>query len=374
MGTKLPWPRLKDVAVPLLAVDEQPAGARATRKRSIPGESTARTLVIVVAVPEVGGSARLGASPPKRLEETREAGSTTLLVSAELRPQVLQAVTEEVLDPPATNANAPSGENDTSRGGRGERNLFQRILCRPHIQIRAGRDESLQIVRRKVRRGRARNGKRRAGTAGGVEHDDLGRGRRSAASRDRHRIGIGAGKNHFLPVGRNGQHFSGHGLELRHRGRSGDGRSASAPGFRKMKNPCPCRPSCPGDRRPESSASPAIPPPCPRCCSAKLMGTSRLVHPVVVAQLPAESGKPGARYVDRGRGRGSRGGGGQERRPHRRRPRDRSAAAASIRYCRSAECRKRPRLRRRPAESSTRSAGSPPPWPDWTNSRSKARR
>src|SRR5437763_5204303 len=42
VGTKLPWPKLNDVAVPLLAVGEHPAGARDTRNRSMPGESTAR--------------------------------------------------------------------------------------------------------------------------------------------------------------------------------------------------------------------------------------------------------------------------------------------------------------------------------------------
>src|SRR4051794_5087016 len=88
-GTKFPWPRLNDVAVPALAVEAHPTGARATRNRSIAGGSKARMLVIVVAVPAVGGSARLGASLARASIEKGTAGSTTLLINAGTRPQVL---------------------------------------------------------------------------------------------------------------------------------------------------------------------------------------------------------------------------------------------------------------------------------------------
>src|SRR6185369_2002802 len=117
-GTKLPWPRLNDVAVPALAVDEHPEGARDTRNRSIPGGSKARMVVVVVAEPIVGGSARLGESLPSAFMKAGVVGRTTLFgVKDEPKPQVLQAVTEDELEPPATNAKAPSGANDTSVAG-----------------------------------------------------------------------------------------------------------------------------------------------------------------------------------------------------------------------------------------------------------------
>ena len=65
--------------------------------------------MIVVAVPGVGGSARFDASPASAFMNEGVAGKTTLFVSAELRPQVLQAVTEEALDPPDDECESPFG-------------------------------------------------------------------------------------------------------------------------------------------------------------------------------------------------------------------------------------------------------------------------
>ena len=50
------------------------------------------------------------------------------MVSAEVRPQVVQAVTEEVVDPPETNAKAPYGENDTALAG-AVREIFFNESC-----------------------------------------------------------------------------------------------------------------------------------------------------------------------------------------------------------------------------------------------------
>src|ERR1700704_3242086 len=74
VGTKLPWPRLKDVAAPLVAVGAQPSGARDTRKRSSPGESTVRTVVVVVAVLKVRGATRLVVSRPSAWRNEGSAG------------------------------------------------------------------------------------------------------------------------------------------------------------------------------------------------------------------------------------------------------------------------------------------------------------
>ena len=127
-GDKAALARLKDVAAPLVAVGKQPTGARDTRKRSTPGESTARTLVVVVAVLKVGGFARFAVSRPSAWRNEGSAGSTTLVGSAEVRPQVLKAVTADVVDPPDTNAKPPSGANDTALAGAG-REIFFKESC-----------------------------------------------------------------------------------------------------------------------------------------------------------------------------------------------------------------------------------------------------
>src|ERR1700730_427306 len=116
LGTKFPWPRLKEVGIPGLTVGEQPAGVVATRKRSSPGGSTAKTLAIVVAF-AIPGSAKPGRSLANAFRNDGVPGRMTLELNTELRPHVLQAVTEEVVEPPPTKAKAPSGKNDTLLAG-----------------------------------------------------------------------------------------------------------------------------------------------------------------------------------------------------------------------------------------------------------------
>ncbi len=96
----------------------------------MPGESTAKILVVVV--PGVSGGTRLAASLANAFMNGGVAGRTVVL-SAAVKPQVLNPVTDEVLDPPARNANAPSGEYEIGVRWRGEGNLLQRVLRRPHI-------------------------------------------------------------------------------------------------------------------------------------------------------------------------------------------------------------------------------------------------
>src|SRR5579862_3577726 len=101
----------------MLPVGEHPSDVRDTRNRSTPGESTASTLLVAVAVAKVGGGARFGASLLSACSNDGVAGRIALLLSAEVRPQVLKPVIADAADPPDRKAIDPSGANDTALAG-----------------------------------------------------------------------------------------------------------------------------------------------------------------------------------------------------------------------------------------------------------------